>query len=78
MIGELLAHAISAQFPNQVRDWDFRTWPRARVLLSQIWPIKETAMVWPTQTMSMTDRDAFNIGRAYFNWLDAIARLHDF
>jgi hypothetical protein len=78
MIGELFAHAMSTQFPNQVRDWDFRTWPRARVLLSQVWPIEETAMVWPTQTMSMTDLDAFNIGRAYFNWLNGIARLHGF
>jgi hypothetical protein len=26
--------------------------------------------------MSMTDTDAFNIGRTYFDWLDSIARRH--
>jgi len=78
MVGEFFAHAMSAEFSNHARDWDFRTWPRARMLLSQIWPIKETAMVWPTTAMSMTDADAFNIGRAFFNWLDSIARLHGF
>jgi hypothetical protein len=35
-------------------------------------------MVWPTTAMSMSDADAFNTGRAYFNWLDGIARQHGF
>jgi hypothetical protein len=74
MIGELLVHTMSAAFPNHARDWDWRTWPRGRQVLTQIWPIAETATVWPIQSVSLTDADAYSIARAFFGWVDMIGR----
>jgi hypothetical protein len=78
MVGELFAHVMSAAFPNHARDWDWRIWPRANEALTQIWPLKESAVVWPTVSVSMTDADAINIARAFFSWVDAIGRRHGF
>jgi hypothetical protein len=74
MIGELLVHTMSAAFANHARDWDWRTWPRGRQVLTQIWPIAETATVWPIQSVSLTDADAYSIARAFFGWVDMIGR----
>jgi hypothetical protein len=76
MVGELFVHAMSAAFPNHARDWDWRGWERAHQVLGQIWPPKESAIVWPTVSVSMTDADAINIARAFFGWVDAIGRRH--
>jgi hypothetical protein len=76
IIGEFFGHAMSAAFPNHARDWDWRVWPRAHQVLSQIWPLKESAIVWPTVSVSMIDADAINIARAFFAWVDNIGRLH--
>jgi hypothetical protein len=76
MIGALFVHAMSTAFANHARDWDWRTWPKARQLLAQIWPLKESATVWPTITVSMTDDDAINIARAFFAWVNGIGRRH--
>jgi hypothetical protein len=65
---------MSAVFPNLARDWDWRTWVRGRQVLTQIWPIIETATIWPIESVSLTDEDAYSIARASFGWVDAIGR----
>jgi hypothetical protein len=65
MVGELFVHVLSGSFPHHVRDWDWRTWPRAPHLMAQIWPIKVS---------SVADADACRIARAFFGWVDAIGR----
>jgi hypothetical protein len=74
MIGDLLVHAMSAAFPNHAQDWDWRSWPRGQQVVTQIWPTVESATVWPIQSVSLTDADAYHIARAFFGWVDAIGR----
>jgi hypothetical protein len=74
MVGEFFVHVLSGSFANQVRDWDWRTWPRAHQVLTQIWPVKESMTVWPIRAASVTDADAYFIARAFFGWVDMIGR----
>lgn len=73
-VGEFFMHVLSGSFANHVRDWDWRTWPRAHQVLTQIWPVKESMTVWPIRAANLTDADAYFIARAFFGWIDMIGR----
>jgi hypothetical protein len=73
IIGNLYVHtASSGDHPDLIKNWRWPNEPRARGLLVQVWPSKESAIVWPPQ--SLTDRDAQSFATANFRHLRAIAR----
>jgi hypothetical protein len=73
MIGALYIHvASSANSADLIAEWDWPTTPRAKRLLAQIWPPKETVIKWPFQ--SMTDKDAQEFSIAHFRRLQEIGR----
>ena len=77
-IGKLFLHAMSSSHTDLVRDWDWRTAPRARSLLVPVWPLTpwRQFIAWPVH--GLLDADAFQIARAYFAQVDSIARMAGF
>lgn len=70
VIGRFYVHVMSSEFAEHVRKWIWIDTPRARTLLTQIWPPKEPIIVWPRQ--GLTDADAYSFSRTYVLWLHAI------
>jgi hypothetical protein len=67
-VGRLWIHAASGDTAaDYIQAWNWPNAPRARSLLVQIWPIKESIIVWPIQPLS--DADAVNFATAHFHWL---------
>jgi hypothetical protein len=70
IVGNLYIHtASSSSSPDYIKNWHWESTPRARHLLTQIWPMRETIVKWPTH--SLTDIDAWNFATAHFT------RLHE-
>jgi hypothetical protein len=77
MIGNLYIHtASSATSSNYIRDWHWDNAPRAKRLLIQVWPTRESMIVWPPP--SLTDQDAQDFAIAHFKRLHEIGRVHRF
>jgi len=70
-VGQLYVHVFSGHFRNLIMDWDWRTAPRARSCLTQIWPIQFPLAMWPTQDMTDADAEAFSM--SFVRWSGAIA-----
>ncbi len=63
IIGRLYIHAMSCFFHRQAREWNWPVDPRARTLLTPIWPATNNLLQWPTQ--SLTTRDAQNFSTSF-------------
>jgi hypothetical protein len=70
-VGQLFAFAMSSQFPEIPRGWDWRTAPTAKAKLHRIWPIEKPEIMWPPA--AMTDAEAQSYSVALANYMDNLA-----
>ena len=72
-VGRLYIHvASSSAAPDYIRDWNWRTTPRARRLLVQVWPVRDKIIAWPI--LPLTSVDARRFATAHFDWLHRIGK----
>jgi len=71
-VGKLFVFAMACPFPRITHGWDWRTAPRARVCLQQIWPILSNPITWPL--LDLTDDDASGISTAFRRYSDDLAK----
>lgn len=64
VVGKLYIHAFSSPF-KEIRD--MVDVAQDRIFLSQIWPLGERAIVWPTSPMS--DREADKVASAFLSFV---------
>jgi hypothetical protein len=74
VVGELYVHTFSGAHGNFVRDWHWKSAPRARAVLAPLWPIRHDLIAWPMNSIS--DNEAIGYSRAFFDWVDAIGRAN--
>ena len=70
-VGRLLVTVISCPFPSITRGWDWRTAPRARGALRQIWPIDQAPLGLSLQRLSHVGANM--IADAFVRYSDRIA-----
>jgi hypothetical protein len=71
VVGRLFVFAMSSVFAEIPRLWDWRTAPRARTLLRQLWPHIGGTLVRPCAEMTDTQAEAF--ATAYQGYSDDLA-----
>lgn len=76
IVGKLFVHTMSSHDPANINAWDWQSALRARTLLTQIWPIRQMIIGWPTQIL--TDRNVVEFSRAFFDAIDSLARRHGY
>jgi hypothetical protein len=77
VVGNLYLHIVSSStIQDVIQGWRWHTAPRAAGRLVQIWPNKESVIVWPPP--SLTDQDAQTFATAQFEHLSLIGRLPGF
>lgn len=74
VVGELYVHVFSGAHADFVRDWHWKTAPRARAMLAPLWPPRHDFIAWPINGIS--DHEAIAYSKAFFDWVDAIGRLN--
>lgn len=73
VIGELYVHVMSSTgHPDLISKWAWPAFSQISRLLIQIWPVKESFIAWPSESLS--DRDADNIPTIFSNVVDAASR----
>jgi hypothetical protein len=73
VIGELYVHVLSSTgYPGLVGKWAWPPFSRLSRLLVQVWPLKESFIAWPTD--SLRDRDADSIPTILINVIDGASR----
>ncbi len=75
-VGNLFAFAMSCHFPEIPIGWDWRTAPRARDILTRVWPIRSPMIAWPPSPMS--DDDARSFSEAVVGYYEDFARRRGF
>jgi len=70
-LGKFYLFTMSSAFDEIPRMWDWRSTPRARFCLQQIWPDPEWDVTWPFVRMNAADAEA--ISTAYMASSDALA-----
>jgi hypothetical protein len=73
IIGELYVHAMSSAFQSITDGWDWRSAPKARNSLNQIWPILSGSV--PFGLLEFSDTDAESFATAYYRWHDRRAQI---
>lgn len=70
-LGEMFAFAMSSEFPEIPRGWDWRTAPSANFKLHRIWPMKQPEINWPPATMTDAEAQAYPV--AFAHYMDDLA-----
>jgi hypothetical protein len=70
-VGALYVSVMGGDYATIIRGWDWRTAPRARTLLRQIWPFGRRNTIWPVG--DMTDADAEDFATAFLRYSDDLA-----
>jgi hypothetical protein len=70
-LGEMFAFAMSSEFPEIPRGWDWRTVPSANFKLHWIWPMKQPEVTWPPATMTDAEAQAYPV--AFAHYMDDLA-----
>lgn len=71
VVGKLYVHTMSAEFPEVVHGWDWRTDPGANVALTQIWPIQYPSVFWPVREVTNAEAESFST--AFMRYSDDLA-----
>jgi hypothetical protein len=71
VVGQLFVFTMSSVFTEIPRIWDWRTAPRARFCLRQLWPHTGGTLAWPPA--EVTDADADSFSTAFVTYSDNLA-----